>query len=80
MNMIVCKIFFCFFLSLLTGLIVKSSHILIGTYFIFLGNVLDQGWKVFNIEFGLPWKDSKSSYQVRQILALFCQLVALILD
>ena len=49
MNMIVCKIFFCFFLSLLTALIVKSSHILIGTYFIFLGNVLDQGWKVFNI-------------------------------
>ena len=36
--------------------------------------------KVFNIKFGPRWKDRKSSYQGRQILALFCKLAALILD
>ena len=35
MNIVVCKIFFSF-LSLLTALIVKNSHILAGIYFIFL--------------------------------------------
>ena len=35
MNMIVCKIFFCF-LYLLTALIVKKSHTLAGIYFAFL--------------------------------------------
>ena len=29
--------------------------------------------------FGPQWKDRESSYQVRQILGLFCELVALIL-
>ena len=36
MNIIVCKIFFLLFMSLLTSLIVKNSHILAGIYFIFL--------------------------------------------
>ena len=40
----------------------------------------DQTWKPFNTKCGLQWKDQESSYQVRQILALFCMLVALILD
>ena len=35
---------------------------------------LDQSWNVSNSKFGLR----ESSYQVRQILALFCKLVALI--
>ena len=32
-------------MSLLTALIVENGHILAGTYFIFLKNVLDQIWK-----------------------------------
>ena len=43
-------------------------------YFIFLKNVVDQTWKVFNTKFGPKWKDPKSSYQVRQIIALFLQI------
>ena len=35
-NIFACKIFFCFFISSLTALIVKSSHILDGIYFMFL--------------------------------------------
>ena len=38
-----------------------------------------QTWKAFNTKFEPQWKDRESSYQVRQILALFCKLVALIL-
>ena len=39
----------------------------------------DQTWKTFNTKFGPQWKDRESSYRVRQILTLFCILVALIL-
>ena len=67
-------------MSLLAVFIVKNSHILAGIYFIFLKKVLDQTWKAFNNKFGHYWKDRKSSYQVGQILALFCKLVALTLD
>ena len=66
-------------MSLSAALIVKSSHILAGIYFIFLKKVLDQTWKAFNTNFGRQGKDQDSSYQVRQILALFCKLVAPIL-
>ena len=45
-------------------------------FFIFLKNVLKQ---IFNTKFQPHWKDRKSSYQVRQILGLFCHLIALIL-
>ena len=55
-------------------------HILFRIYFIFLKNVQDQTWKSFNTKFGPERKGRKSSYQVRQILALYCYLVALILD
>ena len=34
--------FFLFFMSLLTALIIKNSHILAGIYFVFLKNVLEQ--------------------------------------
>ena len=34
--------------------------------------------KSFNTTFGLPWKDRKSSYQVRKILAHFFNLVFII--
>ena len=46
----------------------------------FKKNLLDQIQKSFNTIFGPQWKDQKSSYQVRQMLALFCNLVALMLD
>ena len=55
------------------------SHILSEIYLIFLKNVLDQAWRSFKIEFGPQRKYWKKSYQVRQNLALFCNLVALIL-
>ena len=58
-------------MSLLTTLIVKNSLTLPGIYFIFLKNVLGRTWKSFNTKFGSQWKDSKSSYQIRQDLPLF---------
>ena len=71
MSMVVYKFFFLPFMSLLTGLIVKNSHILAGIYFAFLKNVLGQTWKASNTKFGPQWKDRDSSYQVTQILVLF---------
>ena len=67
------------FISLLTASIDKNSHILARIYFIFLENILKQIWKSFNTKFWPQWKDRKSRYEVRQILALFCNLTALIL-
>ena len=55
-------------------------HILVRIYFIFLKNVQDQTWKSFNTKFRPERKGRKSSNQVRQILALYCYLDALILD
>ena len=66
-------------MSLSTAPVVKNRYILPVIYFIFLKNVLDKTWKAFNTKFEPQWKDQKSSYQVRQILALFRKLVALIL-
>ena len=40
-------------------------------------NVLDQTWKASNTKFWHKWKDRESIYQVRKILALSCELVAL---
>ena len=58
-------------MSLLTTLIVKNSHIFAGIYFIFQKNVLDQTWNTFDTKIEYQWKDRETSYQVRQILALF---------
>ena len=44
-------------------------------YFIFLKNL----YLSFNTNFRPQWKDWKIIYQVRQILVLFCNLIALIL-
>ena len=66
-------------MSLLTAKFVKNSHILARIYFIFLKNVLKQTWNFFNIKFRPQWKDRKSSYQVREILGLFYNFIALIL-
>ena len=72
--------FLLLFMSLLTAPIVKNSHIYTRVYFIFLKTVLKQTWTFFNTKFQPQWKDLKSSYQVRIILALFYNLIALILD
>ena len=56
-----------------------NSHILAAIYLIFLKNVLDQTWRSLKIEFGPQRKYRKKSYQVRQNLSLFCNLVAPIL-
>ena len=48
-------------------------------YFIFLKNILDQTSKAFNTKYGSQWKHLNNSYQVEQILALFCKLVTLVL-
>ena len=66
-------------MSSLTALFVKNSHILARIYFVFLKkNVADQIWKSFNTKFGPQWKDRESSYRLRQISALFCILIVLI--
>ena len=67
-------------MSLLTVKFGKGSHIWARIYLIFLKNVLKQNSNSFNIKFWPQWKDRKISYRVRQVLALFCSLAALILD
>ena len=64
---------------LLAALIANNSHILARIYFIFLKNILDQSWKAFNAQFGPHWKNWENSYQVKHILAPFCELITLIL-
>ena len=57
MKMIVCGDFLMFFMSLITALTVKNSHIFAGIYFIFLKIVLKQTLKSFNTKFWPQWKD-----------------------
>ena len=64
--MILCKFFFCF-----------CSYL--SSYFIFLKNRPKTNLKSFNTKFRPQWKSRKSGNQVRQILAHFCNLIALIL-
>ena len=66
--------FLFLFMSLVTVLIVKNSHILAGIYFIFLKNVHDQTWKSFNTKFRPQWKDRKSSYQSKTDFSIFLQI------
>ena len=65
-------------LSLWTGPIVINSHIFAGIYFILLRERPRPNLKVFNTKLAFHLKGRKSSHQVRQISALFCNLVALI--
>ena len=71
------KNFLSLFMSLLAPFIVKKSHILAGIYFIFLKKCRRPN---LNTKFGRQWKDHERNYGVRQSLALFCILVALIWD
>ena len=59
--------FFFHFLSLLTALIVKNSHILAGICYIFLKNILDQTWKASNTKFGPQWKDQESTFRSKKL-------------
>ena len=69
------------FMSLLTVPVVKNRHILAGIYFIFVKEGPRPNSKVlqYQIWTSRPHLDRKRSYQVTQILALFYNLVVLIL-
>ena len=71
--------FIFIFLSLLAGIFFKKQSYLARIFFIFLKNVLKQSWNSFYTKFRPQSIDRKSSYEVSQILALFCNLIALIL-
>ena len=73
------QIFLFLFMSLLPTKFVKNSHIWSKIYFIFLKNVLKQTRNSFNTKFQAQWKACSSSYQLKQILAVFCDLIPLIL-
>ena len=64
-------------MSLLRAKFVWKCHILAKIYFIFLENPLKQSWNSINTKFRPQQKDRKSSYQVKQILAFFCNIIAL---
>ena len=68
--------FVLLFMSLITALIVKNSHIAAVIYFIFLRKRRRLNLKIFNIKFRPHCKDQESSYQD---LTPFCNLVFLIL-
>ena len=73
------QIFLLLFMSLLPTKFVKNSHIWGKIYFIFLKNVLKQTRNSFNTKFQAQWKACSSSYQLKQILAVYCDLIPLIL-
>ena len=71
--------FLLLFMSLLPTRFVKKSHIWRKIYCIFLKNVRKQTWNSFKTKFQDKCKAWKSSYQVKEILAVFCYLIPLIL-
>ena len=73
------QIFLLLFMSLLPTKFVKNSHILGKILFIFLKSVLKQTRNSFNTKYQAQWKACSSSYQLKQILAVFCDLIPLIL-
>ena len=62
-----------FFLSLLTALIVKNSHILGGVYFIFLKISPRPNLKGFQYQRSY-WKDRERSYQLKINFSTFFQI------
>ena len=66
-------------MSLLTVPTVRNSHILAGIYFVFLKPHPRPKSKVLQYQIWTLKKDRKISFHVRQISALFCNLIALIL-
>ena len=72
--------FLLLFMSLLQIKFVKNCHLLTKIYFILLKIVLKQTWSSFNIKFDAQWKAWKTSYQIKEILALFWYLIPLIIN
>ena len=73
------QIFLLLLMSLLPTKFVKNSHIWGKIYFSSLKNVLKQSRNSFNTKFQAQWKACSSSYQLKQILPVFCDLIPLIL-
>ena len=69
------QIFLLLLMSLLKTKFLKNSHIWGKIYLIFLKNVLKQTRNSFNTKFQAQWKACSSSYQLKQILAVFCDLI-----
>ena len=67
------------FMSLLKANFVKNIHIWARIYFLLAKSLLQQNRNSFNTIFQPQSKFRKSSYEVRQLLAVFCYLIALIL-
>ena len=70
--------FLLLFTSLLTAKFAEDSPVLARISFIFLKNILKQTWNFFNTKFPPQSKDWKSSYQAKQVLALFWNLIDLL--
>ena len=66
-------------MSLIIAKFVETIHIYARIYFTLLKNVLKQTWNSFNTKFGPRWKNGKLTYQLRQILAIFSNLMSLYL-
>ena len=73
------QIFLLLLMSLLKTKFVKNSHIWGKIYLTFLKNELKQTRNSFNTKFQAQWKACSSSYQLKQILAVFFELIPLIL-
>ena len=71
--------FVLLFMFLLTSNFAKNNDICSRIFFIFLKDVRNQTWNVFNTKCPLQWKDHKSTYQVREDFSVFCNLIALTL-
>ena len=72
--------FVLLFMSLLQIRIAKRTMIwLVFTLSFWKKSTLNQTWRAFNIKFVPQWKDSKSSYHVRQTLTHFSKVVDLTL-
>ena len=66
-------------MSLLTTPVIKSNDMLTRFYFIFLKQCPRPNLIGFQYQIWFSVKRSEVSYQVEQVLAFFCKLVALIL-
>ena len=73
------QVFLLLLMPLLKTKFVKNSHILGKICLIFLKNVLKQTRNSFNTKYQAQWKACSSSYRLKQILAVFCDLIPLIL-
>ena len=71
--------FILLFIFLLPTNFVKSNHIWSRIFLIFLKNVLNQSRNAFNNKFQRQSKDRKSSCQVKENFALFCNFIAVAL-